>query len=102
MKVLLPAGVAAALMVSSAAFAAGPAPVANSTVAPLSGQMHPQAMHQGPENGATQALNLLEANGYGDFTNFHRTGRDYAATVSQNGTTFPVTIDPETGQITRG
>jgi hypothetical protein len=83
MNVLLPAGVAAALMVSSAAFAAGP------------------ATHYWPKNAATRALNLLEANGYGDFTNFHPMGHDYAATVSQNGQTFAVTINPETGQITR-
>lgn len=84
MKVLLPAAVAAALMVSTVAFAAGP------------------ATYHWPKNGATRALNLLEAKGYGDFTNFHRAGSDYAATVSQNGQSFPVTINPESGQITRG
>src|SRR3546814_16070986 len=34
---------------------------------------------------ATDALNLLESRGYGDFDNFHRDGRMYAATVKRDG-----------------
>lgn len=33
----------------------------------------------------TSALNLLEANGYTNFTNFKSNGTGYTATVSQNG-----------------
>lgn len=48
---------------------------------------------------ATDALNLLESRGYGDFDNFHRDGRMYAATVTRNGKTMHLTIDPEAGKI---
>ena len=48
---------------------------------------------------ATDALNLLESKGYGDFSNFHRAGRMYAATVSRDGKTMHLTIDPEAGTI---
>ena len=48
---------------------------------------------------ATDALNLLESKGYGDFDNFHRDGRMYAATVTRDGKTMHLTIDPESGKI---
>ena len=50
---------------------------------------------------ATQALNLLGAKGYGNFTNFHPDGTNYQATVTQGGQQFLVTIDPNTGSVTR-
>jgi hypothetical protein len=49
----------------------------------------------------TAALNILEAAGYGDFRDFHADGRNFAASVTQQGQTFPVVIDPESGQVTR-
>ena len=48
---------------------------------------------------ATDALNLLESKGYGDFDNFRRDGRMYAATVTRDGKTMHLTIDPEAGKI---
>lgn len=49
----------------------------------------------------TQALNLLEAQGYGAFSNFKQSGTDFEATVNQNGQSFKVLINPDSGQITR-
>jgi hypothetical protein len=49
----------------------------------------------------TAALNLLEAKGYGDFSNFKADGNNFAATVKQNGKSFGVVIEPDSGQITR-
>ena len=43
---------------------------------------------------ATTALNLLEANGYHNFTNFRPDDKKFAATVTQNGVTKTVMIDP--------
>jgi hypothetical protein len=48
---------------------------------------------------ATDALNLLESKGYGDFDNFHRDGRMYAVTVTRDGKTMHLIIDPESGKI---
>jgi hypothetical protein len=49
----------------------------------------------------TAALNLLEAKGYGDFSNFKADGGNFAASVKQNGQSFGVVINPDSGQITR-
>ena len=48
----------------------------------------------------TAALNLLEAKGDASFTNFAASGNDFSATVSQNGRSFAVRIDPDRGQVT--
>ena len=48
----------------------------------------------------TQALNLLEAKGYSGFTNFRPAGKDFAASVTQNGHTANLRVDPQSGQIT--
>lgn len=50
---------------------------------------------------ATVALNLLERQGFGYFTNFRPAGSEFAATVIDNGQQFDVMIDPEAGQISR-
>jgi hypothetical protein len=50
-------------------------------------------------NRETQALNLLEAQGYGSFTNFHQAGGDYTATVTRAGHAVTVRIDPQSGQV---
>jgi hypothetical protein len=52
-------------------------------------------------NRMTEALNLLEAQGYGSFSNFKADGANYQATVTQNGQSFTVTINPDSGQVTR-
>ena len=111
MKVCVPLA-AAALLMSSAAFAAGPTPATQPMSTPLSGtakpaKSHVAAIHHHAKPMAeaadmTTALNLLEAQGYYGFTDFQRAGRNYIATVTQNGKTFQVTVDPHTRQVTRG
>jgi len=49
----------------------------------------------------THALNLLEAKGYGDFTNFRADGKNFEATVTQNGKAISVVVDPDANQITQ-
>ena len=49
----------------------------------------------------TKALNLLEAKGYGNFRNFHREGRVFAAMVLHHGQPERVMINPDTGSVTR-
>ena len=48
---------------------------------------------------ATEALNLLEAKGYGGFTGFHAVGRDFAANVMRDGRTVHLLVNPGTNQI---
>ena len=48
----------------------------------------------------TSALNLLEAKGYATFTGFKPEGDRFVATVSQGNRQFPVSIDPDSGQVT--
>ena len=50
----------------------------------------------------TKALNLLEANGYGGFTNFKADGDGYKATVTRDGHDVTVHVDPDTGKVTNG
>jgi len=59
---------------------------------------------------ATKALDILEAQGYaaglsdksfGALQNFRQQGKDYVATIGQSGRSFVVTVDPDTGQVTR-
>jgi Peptidase propeptide and YPEB domain len=59
------------------------------------------AADSGGANRMTEALNLLEAQGYGSFSNFKADGANYEATVSQNGKSFTVVINPDSGQVTR-
>jgi len=46
-----------------------------------------------------QAANWLEANGYRDFSNLHRVGSRYQATVADPSGPYTVTINPATGHI---
>ena len=48
---------------------------------------------------ATQALNLLEAKGYGNFTDFKADGNNFEATVQQHGKTMNVVVDPITKMV---
>ncbi|MDE1902464.1 MAG: PepSY domain-containing protein [Alphaproteobacteria bacterium] len=114
MKVSVPLAAVAALFVSSAAFAAGPAPASatqpaatppSSAVKPAKSHVAAIRHHAKPMADAadmTTALNLLEAQGYYGFTDFQRSGQNYTATVTQKGKTFQVTVDPRTRQVTRG
>jgi len=47
----------------------------------------------------TTALNMLEAHGYGQIVQFRPDGRNFDATVTQNGQSLQVTVNPDTGQI---
>jgi hypothetical protein len=100
----------------AAAFLAGSAGLALAANAPAAAQP-PAATAPGPHadkkhmarpieskaqgDRMTAALNLLEAKGYGGFTGFKQSGKDFAATVNQNGQHFTVTVDPDSGQVTR-
>lgn len=50
----------------------------------------------------TDALNLLEAKGYVTFTDFHKVGDQFQASVTQKGKQMTVMIDPDnqTVQVT--
>lgn len=48
----------------------------------------------------TAALNLLEAKGYADFSNFRANGGFFTAKVAQNGRRFSVRINPQAQTIT--
>ena len=48
---------------------------------------------------ATTALNVLEANGYRDFSTFHPMGRNFAITANQNGKKVTVVVDPATKSV---
>jgi hypothetical protein len=62
-------------------------------------QQHERTDVQGDR--MTRALNLLEANGYGDFSNFQQSGNDFTARVTRNGKPFTLLVNPDTNQITR-
>lgn len=58
----------------------------------------------------TKALNILESQGFaaglqdksfGAFRDFHKQGDQYVATVTQNGRTFVLLVDPDTGRVER-
>lgn len=54
------------------------------------------------EERMTAALNLMEADGFGAFSDFHAAGKNYAALVDQDGRRFPITVDPDSGEVARG
>lgn len=55
-----------------------------------------------PQGGrATAALNVLEAQGYADFSEFQPAGNAFTALVHDGGQQFRVVINPDTGQISR-
>jgi hypothetical protein len=49
---------------------------------------------------ATQALNMLEVAGDGQYSNFRANGRDFTADVVRNGQPLRVQVDPDAGTIT--
>lgn len=50
---------------------------------------------------ATEALNLLESQGYATFTNFRQVGSRFVAEETQNGHTWQLTVDPATKTVTK-
>jgi hypothetical protein len=99
-------GIVSALTVSGvlavsaiSAFAAAPAPMlpAMKQRAQFAATRHGRDMAS--ERRMTEALNLLEAKGYGAFQDFRPDGKDFAAAVTQGDRHFTVRIDPDTGQI---
>jgi hypothetical protein len=59
----------------------------------------PQAEHSGMR--ATRALNMLEAAGDGQYSNFMESGRNFTADVVKGGGTVHVLINPASDQITQ-
>ncbi|MDE2229621.1 MAG: hypothetical protein KGL11_11350 [Alphaproteobacteria bacterium] len=71
------------------------------TPAPISAAP-PVADLDNPQGGrATIALNILEAQGYADFSDFRSVGGTFTALVHDGGSQFRVVINPDTGQISR-
>ena len=52
------------------------------------------------DNRGTRALNLLMAKGYTQYTDFERQGSNFTATVTEEGETMQVVINPDAGTIT--
>jgi opacity protein-like surface antigen len=61
----------------------------------------PNSWVKGDERAATDALNDLEAHGYATFSNFHKKGSDFEATVMQDGKALQVLVDPAKGTVTQ-
>ncbi len=80
----------------SPALAPASNPAAAGQAAPMSGD------NPGNSEGrnATAALNLLEARGYANFSNFTADGINFRATVINGGRASQVLIDPRTGEVT--
>lgn len=53
-------------------------------------------------NRATHALNMLEANGFTQFSNFQAAGRLFTANVVKGGQPMVVTVNPDTNRIMPG
>ena len=51
------------------------------------------------ERRETKALNWLEATGNRDFSDVRRDGRNYRATVTNDGTQQVVIVDPDNGRV---
>ncbi len=52
------------------------------------------------EQRETKALNVLEENGYGDFSDVKPDGSNFIATVNRDGSQVRVLVDPESGKVT--
>jgi len=117
MKPVLAFAVAAGLAVAACpAFAQnvgnpalGAPPHALGSPAPAPASSPAAAKHAAPMSGynpdnaearnATDALNLLEARGYANFSNFTGDGNSFHATVVNGGQPAQVSIDPRTGTV---
>jgi hypothetical protein len=96
MNRLASAALAAALLAAGTgvALAATPAPAASGAAATAPQRNDAEATRM------TDALNLLEAQGYGDFTNFRQDGKNFAVTVTRNGRPQTVVADPDAATVT--
>ncbi|HET6607438.1 MAG TPA: PepSY domain-containing protein [Rhodopila sp.] len=65
-------------------------------------QAQPEASWQRQGARATHALNMLEDQGFSQFTNFQADGQNFSADVVKHGHVMQVTINPDTKQILRG
>jgi cytochrome c5 len=114
MNRLTSAALAVVLVVASGAFAfAADAPASAPANAPSGTSAvaaHPNAAAQAAarrdkatpvEARMTHALNLLEANGYGDFSDFRQDGKNFDATVTRSGRQFTVVVDPDADQVSQ-
>jgi hypothetical protein len=73
-------------------------PTKMTTTKPMQHKAIAQRRNDMDDRGTT-ALNLLEAHGYGQIVQFRPDGRNFDATVTQNGQSLQVTVNPDTGQI---
>ena len=85
--------------------AAASMPQTNATAGPAKAMKgeHRRKMARGlnaRERRETKALNWLEATGNRDFSDVRRDGRNYRATVTNDGTQQVVIVDPDNGRIT--
>jgi hypothetical protein len=99
-------GLASAMIIGGAGLA-----LAAPTVTPNAGDQQGGAWHQNDRYQkdwegsnpqavrATEALNLLEAKGYGQFSDFKAAGHDFTADVTKDGRTMHVLIKPDAHQI---
>jgi hypothetical protein len=89
-------------MAANAPAGAGPASPANAPAAASGSTAAPAAKISGTRDTPrmTHALNLLEAQGYGDFHDFKSDGKNFDATVTRNGKQVTVTVDPDSDQVT--
>lgn len=100
-------------MLRSALAAVPLAAVACAAAWPLPAQSAPIIKHTGDTPEArrnTDALSILEAQGYcadlqsknvNGFDQFGSQGNDFVAQITQNGRSFTVSVNPETGRVTR-
>ncbi len=93
MNRMISAGVTGAFLLASAGIALA-ANMPSGTVANASDRNGAEARRM------THSLNLLEAQGYGDFSNFRQDGKNFAATVTRNGRQFTVVVDPDANRVT--
>ncbi len=85
--------------------AAASMPQTNATAGPAKAMKaeHRRKMARGlnaRERRETKALNWLEATGNRDFSDVRRDGRNYRATVTNDGAQRAVIVDPDNGRIT--
>lgn len=112
-------GAGGALAQGTTAPATGNAPAATAPAAPAKKMMKKAPVHKMARrtthrmNGkmgratvqgsrATEALNLLSANGYTGVSDFAVSGKMFTATATQNGKSVPVTIDVDTKTVKAG
>lgn len=84
----------AAFIQAGPAVAATP-PAAKAALAQLRSDNTPPARRE------TRALNLIEAKGFGDYSDFHAVGKNFSAQVMAHGQKLRVIANPDTGQVTQ-